>query len=75
MDWDLSPVGKGAGMPGVGEHSHLAGWMELANCFSSEDKRFETRRKAVGAGISSFVAVEYAMQGENSVPKATKISM
>lgn len=43
--------------------------------FSSEDKRSEARRKAVGAGIPSFVAGEYAMRGEKSVPKATKISV
>lgn len=75
LAWDVRPEGEGVGMPVAGEHPHLAGWMERATGFLLRTKGLNTRRKAVGVGISSFVAGEYAMRGEKSVPKATKISV
>lgn len=76
LAWGVSPVGEGVG-------GHARCWRTpspsrtdgASHWFSSEDKRPEARRKAVGAGISAFVAGEYAVRGEKSVPNATKISV
>lgn len=60
LDWDVRPVGEGVGTCEVGKHPISQSRLDKASlCFSFEEK-------AVGVGISPFVAGEYAMQGLKS---------